>query len=58
MTPGDLDEARPTDRTAPGAYVVGSSLFFILLDNSAISCECIAEPYASKIVELFSRGPK
>lgn len=37
----------------PGAYVVDGKLFFRLLDGSTLSCECIADPYATKIVELF-----
>ena len=37
----------------PGAYVVNGKLFFRLLDGSTLTCECIADPYATKIMELF-----
>jgi hypothetical protein len=38
----------------PGAYVVQGQLYFTLLDGSAVLCNCIKDPYASKIVELFN----
>lgn len=38
----------------PGAYVISGHLFFRLLDGSAISCACIASPYAEQIVELIN----
>ena len=41
------------DHQIPGPSVVQGKLFFRLLDGSSISCECIGEPYASKIVELY-----
>ena len=33
-----------------GANVSGGKLFFRLLDGSSVSCDCIAEPYASQVV--------
>ena len=42
-------------RNNPGPYVVAGKLFFRLLDGSTICCECIAEPYASKIVEACAK---
>lgn len=45
-------------RQAPGAYLIDGMLFFRLLDGSTISCGCIAQPFADKIVELFNRKDK
>lgn len=39
-----------------GAHVVGGRLFFELLDGSSVSCNCIAEPYASQVVEACTRN--
>jgi hypothetical protein len=39
---------------SPGPYVVKGRLFFRLPDGSSVSCECVGEPYASKIVELWN----
>lgn len=45
----DPDEEQPEHK--PGIYLVNEKLFFALLDGSAICCDCIGEPYASKIVK-------
>lgn len=46
------EPARGIRDAAPyGASVVNGKLFFKLLDGSTVTCECIGEPYASKIVE-------
>jgi DNA-binding transcriptional regulator YiaG len=36
-----------------GPHVVAGNLFFKMPDGSTISCECIGDPYASQIVEIF-----
>ena len=38
-------------REEPGAYVLAEKLFFLLCDGSTIACDCIGEPYASKVAE-------
>jgi len=38
-----------------GPHVVGGNLFFKMSDGSSISCECIKDPYASQIVEMWRR---
>lgn len=38
------------DAAPYGASVVNGHLFFKLLDGSTISCNCIGEPYASRVV--------
>src|SRR5580700_280393 len=44
-----------TSKAKPaGAYVIEGVLFFKLLDGSTLTCNCIKDPYASKIVELFN----
>jgi hypothetical protein len=44
-----------TSKAKPaGAYVVQGVLFFKLLDGSTLTCNCIKDPYASKIMELFN----
>ncbi len=37
-----------------GVYIIQGVLFFKLLDGTTLTCNCIKEPYASKIVELFN----
>lgn len=39
---------------AMGPHVVQGRLFYKLLDGSILSCECIADPYASQIVETHA----
>jgi hypothetical protein len=46
-------ERTSKDKSA-GVYVVQGVLFFKLLDGSTLTCNCIKDPYASKIVELFN----
>lgn len=36
-----------------GPHVVNGHLFFKMPDGSTISCECIGEPYASQIVDMW-----
>lgn len=36
-----------------GPHVVDGHLFFKMPDGSTILCECIGEPYASQIVEMW-----
>jgi hypothetical protein len=36
-----------------GPHVIQGKLFFKMPDGSSISCECIGEPYASQIVEMW-----
>jgi hypothetical protein len=45
---------RTSKEKPAGVYVVQGVLFFKLLDGSTLTCNCIKEPYASKIVELFN----
>lgn len=40
-----------------GPHVVDGHLFFRMNDGSAISCNCIGEPYASQIVALWRNDP-
>ena len=40
-----------------GPHVVNGRLYFKMTDGSTISCECIADPYASQIVEMW-RGAR
>lgn len=54
---GDVLELRLWN-VHPGAYVIDGKLFFKLRDGSTLSCECIAEPYASQIAELFAEEVK
>ena len=37
------------------AGVIGGKLFFKLADGSSISCECIANPYATQIADEIER---
>lgn len=37
----------------PGPHIVDGKLFFKLLDGSTISCNCIGEPFAWQIVDLW-----
>lgn len=59
MTPGDLDEvySAPSEpaRQAPGAYLVNGNLFFRLLDGTSICCNCVGQPYAQAVVDLFNK---
>jgi hypothetical protein len=52
------NNTRYFDRTSKekpaGVYVVQGVLFFKLLDGSTLTCNCIKDPYASKIAELFN----
>lgn len=43
---------------APGAYVSSGHLFFRLRDGATLLCTCIAEPYASLVVEACIGPPK
>ncbi len=45
---------RHSAEKSAGVYVVKGVLFFKLLDGSTLTCNCIKDPYASKIVELFN----
>src|ERR1700722_17335069 len=45
---------RTSKEKPAGAYVVQGVLFFKLLDGSTLTCNCIKDPYASKVVELFN----
>lgn len=46
--------ARKFSRPHPvGPALVQGKLFFGFPDGSSISCECIGEPFASRIVELW-----
>lgn len=38
-----------------GPHNVNGKLFFQMIDGSSISCDCIAEPYVSQIVEMWNR---
>ena len=53
-----VNNTRYLERTSKekpaGVYVVQGVLFFKLLDGSTLTCNCIKDPYASKIVELFN----
>lgn len=53
-----MNTAKEGSDRVPGAYVTNGKLFFTLRDGSTISCECIAEPYASQIAELFTAETK
>ncbi len=45
---------RTSKEKSSGVYVIQGVLFFKLLDGSTLTCNCIKEPYASKIMELFN----
>ena len=40
----------------PGPYVKDGFLGFVMLDGSKVLCQCITDPLASKIVELYSHA--
>lgn len=55
---GTFVEQVPASQRAPGAFVVEGKLFFKFKDGLSLSCQCIGEPYASRIVELFNTREK
>ncbi len=49
--PISIPASRPSSKTATlGPSVVQGKLFYRMLDGSTVTCNCIGEPYASRIV--------